>query len=184
MEIRKHPITSFATNKDGSLIYNLNTGNRINPSTCKAGYLKIGTKACSSGSVHQLVYECWVGLVPKGLQVNHKDGVKSNNNLTNLEVVTPKENTQHAHRTGLVKKRFGDQNPMSKVSEEEVLRMYEMFQQGLCNECVAKETELHERYVSLVRHGKRWPHIYKGPFPKSRKYGCQCRLATTIETTH
>ncbi len=35
------------------------------------------------------------------LQINHKDGNKENNSVSNLEACTPSENVLHAYRTGL-----------------------------------------------------------------------------------
>lgn len=37
------------------------------------------------------------------LQINHKDGNKENNSISNLEPCTPSENLLHAYRTGLRK---------------------------------------------------------------------------------
>lgn len=48
--------------------------------------------------IHRLVYETFVGSVPKGMQVNHKDEDKSNNRLDNLELLTPKENSNYGTR--------------------------------------------------------------------------------------
>jgi hypothetical protein len=49
--------------------------------------------------VHCLVAEAFLG--KSDLLVNHKDGVKINNKLENLEYVTQSENCLHARRTGL-----------------------------------------------------------------------------------
>lgn len=44
-------------------------------------------------NVHRLVYEAFNGKIPEGMQVNHIDEDKSNNSLNNLNMMTPKENT-------------------------------------------------------------------------------------------
>ena len=51
--------------------------------------------------VHRLVALTYLENGNTNLTVNHKDGNRLNNNLENLEMVTLKENIQHAFRTGL-----------------------------------------------------------------------------------
>jgi hypothetical protein len=46
--------------------------------------------------VHRLVTQAFIGEVPQGYSVNHIDGNKSNNKLSNLEIVTFSENNLHA----------------------------------------------------------------------------------------
>ena len=58
-------------------------------------------------SIHLLVAEAFLKngsyVTSNGLQVNHIDGNKRNNNLSNLEVVTRTENVNKAHNMGLYK---------------------------------------------------------------------------------
>ncbi len=51
--------------------------------------------------VSRLVATSFIG-DSRHLQVNHKDGNPLNNNVNNLEWVTPKENMKHARDTGLL----------------------------------------------------------------------------------
>jgi len=55
-----------------------------------------------SSTVHRLVAVAFVENVFNKPAINHIDGDKSNNNATNLEWVTNKENTSHAIETGLM----------------------------------------------------------------------------------
>lgn len=55
--------------------------------------------------VHRLVVSNFIGDIGDK-QVNHKDGVKHNNSVENLEIVTSQENVRHAFRTGLHKHRL------------------------------------------------------------------------------
>lgn len=60
-----------------------------------------GQKHCY---IHKIVYETWIGEIPKGMQVLHKDDNQFNNNFNNLYLDTQKTNIQDCkdnnHRVG------------------------------------------------------------------------------------
>ena len=58
-------------------------------------------------TIHRLVAEAFCSGYKENLQVNHIDGVKTNNHHTNLEWCTHAENMKHAYDTGLIKSRKG-----------------------------------------------------------------------------
>ena len=47
-----------------------------------------------------MVVEAFIGEIPPGMAVNHKDFDKSNNTLENLEIVTYSENNKHSAKAG------------------------------------------------------------------------------------
>jgi len=54
--------------------------------------------------IHRLVAQSFIENTYRKKEVNHKDGIKTNNTLTNLEWVTPSENQKHAVMIGLKNK--------------------------------------------------------------------------------
>ena len=71
------------------------------------GYLYVQLYAQGRGTkkyIHRLVVIAHIGAIPEGTEVNHKDGVKHNNAVTNLEVTTAQGNNFHAHKLGLTPK--------------------------------------------------------------------------------
>lgn len=54
--------------------------------------------------VHRLVWEAFNGQIPEGLQVNHINEVKTDNRLSNLNLMTAKENTNWGSRNERISK--------------------------------------------------------------------------------
>lgn len=67
----------------------------------KRGYLVV--KVCIANkqfalSAHRLVWTVVNGPIPDGLDVNHKDGDRTNNSPSNLELLSRGDNHRHAYR--------------------------------------------------------------------------------------
>jgi len=131
----------------------------LKPTLSTSGYMMT-----TNDSVHRMVVETFIGEIPKGYQVNHKDGCRTNNRLDNLEIVTPSENQIHAYKMGFSKGRKGEENPLSELKEVDVLDIYDMVKRGCTNMEISLKYHIHDRYVSLIRHGKRWKYLWKDHF--------------------
>lgn len=82
-------------------------------------YLGVGLRG-KGFYIHRLVLLAFVGPLPEDKdEANHKNGVKSDNWLENLEYVTRRENSLHAYRTGLISRR-GELNGRAKLSNNDV----------------------------------------------------------------
>lgn len=89
------------------------------------------------------------------LQVNHIDGNKKNNCLSNLEWTTCEENIHHAIANGLRAKTNG----ASKLTSEQVLEIYHRSWDGESNVSLSKEFGVHPDTIGLIRNKKTWKEI-------------------------
>jgi len=64
---------------------------------------------------HRMIYEYFNGAIPEGYVINHLDGNKQNNNITNLQMTTVKENARHAGESGFLS--FWDRGPQKIICE-------------------------------------------------------------------
>ena len=80
-----------------------------------------------SKTIHRIVAEVFLENPENKPQVNHKDGVKVNTMVSNLEWVTVSENANHALSLGLKDKTWqdGERNINSKLTKEQVLDIRE-----------------------------------------------------------
>lgn len=77
---------------------------RLKPGKNSSGYYVVHlskNKISKMFLLHRLVAENFIENKNKYPQINHIDGTKSNNQVTNLEWVTSKQNMKHAWQTGL-----------------------------------------------------------------------------------
>jgi len=146
-------------------------GRIMNPNKNNRGYkavtlLKRENKI--SGIIfHRLLWETWMGRISKKLQINHKDGVKFNNDLKNLEVITHKENIQHAIRIGLnwteehrktaSEAKKGEKNPSSKLMQKEVERILIFrYKRNYSQKKIAKFFKVSRGCVNSILQGYNW----------------------------
>lgn len=111
-------------------------------------------------SVHRLVMLAFVGLCPPGMQVNHIDGNKLNNNLSNLEYVTPGQNIQHAFDTHLREGKRGETHWKAKLTAETVIEMRRLYAAGgILQREIGIMFGVSNKAVSEVITRKNWKHV-------------------------
>lgn len=104
--LSKYGLPNFFITADSKVI-SLKTKRILKQTINKNGYYTISTYPEGRGSkavcyrVHRLLAMEFVSNPDNKPFVNHKDGKKLNNSISNLEWVTNQENTTHAHSTGL-----------------------------------------------------------------------------------
>lgn len=109
--------------------------------------------------VHRLVAIAFIDNPENKLCVNHIDGVKTNNEVYNLEWVTRKENSQHAKDIGL-KNDKGESNPSSKLTELEVIEIRRLSKtSNLLQREIAIKFGVTRSTVSHILNRKTWQHI-------------------------
>jgi flagellar hook-basal body complex protein FliE len=81
------------------------------------GYYSITFDSTTRKLAHRVVAETFLGKQEYRLTVNHKDGIKTNNSIDNLEWATYKENNDHARNTGLCNQ-HGNNTNLTKFSEQ------------------------------------------------------------------
>lgn len=155
-------------------------GRILKPKRDKDGYLLVSLSIdgqISTEKVHRLVAEAFIGPYPTGLQVNHRNGDKTDNRVNNLEYVTAKENNQHAFDLGLntqrlkmrelgrlggakvTDKRRGEHNGKARLTAEAVSRIRALARAGQSQSKIAPQVGVSKSAVKHVLRGRTWSHV-------------------------
>jgi len=93
------------------------------------------------------------------LTINHKDGNKLNNKITNLETVTIKQNIIHAHKLGLSKAPLvcGELSINAKLTLKQVKEIKITYQKGsISTRKLASEYGVSHTTIRRIINGKIW----------------------------
>lgn len=116
-------VTNYEVSDLGQ-IRNTKTNYILKGRLSKSGYLQVSltdkeTKKQKNYYIHRLVAIYFLENLDNKREVNHKDGNKLNNNVDNLEWVTPSENQKH--RQKILGKTKTSQRKIGKFNKDHVL---------------------------------------------------------------
>jgi hypothetical protein len=123
----------------------------LSPRRIGAGYLAIDSKEQGKKRthyVHRLVAEAFIGRPTDCNEVNHLDGDKGNNHVSNLEWTTHSGNLQHAVKTGLHGK--------TALTPELVRQVRRLLAQGKSLAAVAKTVGVTPSAINHIKQGRCW----------------------------
>lgn len=145
----------------------LRSGKVLSPFVSNCGYhmvcLCTGFKTRKGFLIHRLVAETFIPNPLCKSQVNHIDGDKGNNAVSNLEWTTPKENTYHAYKVGL-RHTYGSGSPNAKLSEEDVREIKRLYSKGIKQygyRSLAKKYGVSHKTIYSVIKNITWREVIK-----------------------
>lgn len=109
---------------------------------------------------HAAVMLLFIGARPPGLEVNHKDGDKKNNAISNLEYVTRSENIRHAVRLGLHRVPEGIGHFRAKFTEEQVRQIRARYARGdVSIGLISRDHKVCHDCISDMVQGRTWKSV-------------------------
>lgn len=149
---------------DCGIIKNELTGKELKTTVTRKGYHQVSTKPFGRNGktkVFKIHREVALAFLPNPdgkPTVNHIDGDKDNNHISNLEWATVKENIQHAFDNNLSNNK-GNRNPASKIDiniAEQIKKEYIPKHREYGARALGRKYGLCHQHISRIANGIYW----------------------------
>jgi hypothetical protein len=150
---------------DDGKVRNSETGRFLKEDTNNCGYKRVTLSKEGKTSrffVHRLVCEAFFPKPEKvtgRLEVNHINGIKSDNRSVNVEWSSGSQNKQHALSLGL--RNVGENHVNATVTNLQVIHACTLISGGFKQSDTSKLTGLTVYQIKDIRRRKTWKHISK-----------------------
>jgi YesN/AraC family two-component response regulator len=117
--------------------------------------------------VHRVVAFAFIPMESGKLIINHKNGIKIDNDVSNLEWCDHSYNYHHAVETGLCSgtpnlghiNSIGSKNSMSKLVEKDVKEIRNLRKENLTLQEIADIFNVSLATIGYIIQGKTWKHV-------------------------
>lgn len=108
---------------------------------------------------HRLVYQFYVGEIPKGLNVCHKCDNPKCVNPHHLFLGSYLDNNRDRKNKARNANTHGERNPFAKLTETNVLDIYKRLKNGEKGKHIAKIYSVSAHTISKIKHGVNWSYL-------------------------
>lgn len=158
-------VEDYIINEQGDIIsFKRSQPRKLVRSIDKDGYIKVNITSKDGKNrrtfLHRLIAQTFIPNPENKSQVNHIDGIKTNNSINNLEWCTSKENVIHAVKTKLRIANYGSAHGISKLTEANILEIRAKYiprQYTLLS--LANEYNVSFQTISEIVNRQTWKHI-------------------------
>ena len=132
----------------------LTDGYLLKPTKNNKGYLIVNIDdRCTT--VHRIVAKAFIPNPNKHRQVNHLDGNKLNNTVSNLEWCSPSYNMLHAFHNHIIQPR----PRIQKLTESQVLDIRKELRQGTSHALLAQKYGVTQTHISNINTNRVWAAV-------------------------
>ena len=139
-------------------------GKQIKPWVAGTKYPTVELSINSKGKsylVHRLLAIAHIPNPDNLPYVNHIDGNKLNNHISNLEWCTAGENIEHAFRTGLRRHLVGEDKKTNKVTAVDVINIWHV-KGAMASHKIGQLYGITGSTVRHIQNNQTWTHVKRG----------------------